>query len=81
MSDKVHYAPAFPVSTTNASTGHQDNIYSWQFPGLTKREISAIAAMQGILAGQESRLPDRVAELATQYADALLDRLSKTEAP
>ena len=48
MSDQSD-CPAFPVSTLIG--GHQDGERTWQFPGLTKRELFAAMAMQGMLAG------------------------------
>ena len=44
--------------------------------GLTKRELIAAMAMQGILANSRfDQGPRLVAEGATQYADALIERL------
>ena len=34
--------PAFPVSTAEASEGHQDGPNTWQFPGMTLRQYAAI---------------------------------------
>jgi hypothetical protein len=55
--------------------------------GLTKREMFAMAAMQGLLSSQESAVVFQVerrdsesgyiAELATRHADALLSELAK----
>jgi hypothetical protein len=45
--------------------------------GLTKREFFAAMAMQGMLASSRfDQGPRLVAEGATQYADALIERLS-----
>ena len=39
MSDTTnHGGPAFPVSTSEPSTGHQDGPNTWQFPGMTLRD-------------------------------------------
>jgi hypothetical protein len=52
-------------------------------PGLSKREIFAMAAMQGLLSGMwasEERLdcrPETVATIAVNHADKLLAELSK----
>lgn len=46
--------------------------------GLTKREAAAIAAMQGLLAGErEHTPPDETAKSAVKRADALFDELEK----
>ena len=37
--------PAFPVSTAEASEGHQDGPNTWQFPGMTLRDYFAAKAM------------------------------------
>jgi len=42
--------------------------------GMTKREVAAIAAMQGILAGG-GVLPSAAARAAVEYADALIAAL------
>ena len=34
--------PAFPVSTAEASEGHQDGHNTWQFPGMTLRDYFAV---------------------------------------
>ena len=45
--------------------------------GITKRELIAAMAMQGMLANSSfDQGPRLVAEGATQYADALIERLS-----
>jgi hypothetical protein len=45
--------------------------------GLTKRELIAAMAMQGLLANSRfDQGPRLVAEGATQYADALIERLN-----
>jgi hypothetical protein len=45
--------------------------------GLTKRELIAAMAMQGMLANSRfDQGPRLVAEGATQYADALIERLN-----
>ena len=47
--------------------------------GLTKRELFAAMAMQGILSGQLVEDPENTAYNAVLYADNLLEELSKTE--
>lgn len=74
--------PAFPVSERRAA-----------FEGLSKRELFAAMAMQGILSeawnyeelnlgeGEKAGLdmPSAVAEASTAFADALLAELEKTK--
>ena len=52
-----------------------------QYGGLTKRELFAAMAMQGMLADHTCDAePDAFAEVAVNYADALIAELNK-EAP
>jgi hypothetical protein len=44
--------------------------------GLTKRELIAAMAMQGMLAGAPIYDPNGVARTAVAYADALIERLA-----
>ncbi len=44
--------------------------------GLTKRELIAAMAMQGLLAGHPIYDPSGVARTAVAYADALIERLA-----
>jgi hypothetical protein len=44
--------------------------------GLTKRELIAAMAMQGLLAGHPIYDPSGVARTAVAYADALIERLN-----
>ena len=44
--------------------------------GLTKRELIAAMAMQGMLAGHSIYDPNGVARTAVAYADALIERLN-----
>lgn len=69
--------PAFPIDeeTTDRINSRID-IYS----GLTKLELAAIKAMQGILAsynGVEWLDEKRVAQKSIEYAKALLEELEK----
>lgn len=67
---------AFPF----LESGNPDESIS---PGLSKREIFAMAAMQGLLAGRwasDERVdcsPETISTLAVEHADALLNELSK----
>ena len=49
--------------------------------GLTKREMFAVYAMQGILSNHNGikPSPSRTAEISVNYADALLAELEKQE--
>ena len=50
---------------------------AFTYGGLTKRELIAAMAMQGMLANSRfDQGPRLVAEGATQYADALIERLN-----
>ena len=60
--------PAHPV----ASAG------TWQFSGLTKRELFAAMVMQGFAAWRGPGLPaGNEADSAVEWADALLAKLAK----
>lgn len=51
MKDEINNGgPAFPVSTSDASAGHQDGPNTWQFPGMALRDYFAAKAMQGMWA-------------------------------
>jgi hypothetical protein len=64
MTDKT--APAFPYEYA-------------QYSGLTKREYAAIAAMQGLLSNSAVDFTfTSTAEMAIQYADALINKLEAT---
>jgi len=60
---------------------NESNQRPWELSeGLTKREIFAMAAMQGILAGRNPEYatnPEFVSEWSLQQADALLAALEK----
>jgi hypothetical protein len=66
MTDKINDGgPAYPVACTDEHT-----IY---YPGLSKRDVFAMAAAQGLLASGTRQ----VAEQAVREADALLAELAK----
>jgi hypothetical protein len=54
----------------------QGNDLAFTYGGLTKRELIAAMAMQGLLAGHPIYDPNGVARTAVAYADALIERLS-----
>lgn len=66
---KNAHLPAMPIELT--VSGHT------AFTSLTKREMFAMAAMQGILARTGSTDRNVNARLAVEYADALLKELDK----
>lgn len=73
--DSVH-----PYTRTVRDGGYMKTITE---PGLTKRELFAAMAMQGLLArhGSDDYMPDVIARYATDYADALLAELAKDGEP
>lgn len=68
MTDKSE--PAFPTLKDPM------NPFDQSMPGLTKREYFAAMAMQGLLRVDDHG-PDRIAEWAISYADALIEELVK----
>ena len=85
MSDKIKDGgPAFPVSTAEASEGHQDGHNTWQFPGMTLRDYFIAHAPIGVADAneafyrtnsrnpRESEMLDTLAVLRSRYADAML---------
>lgn len=80
MSAPKDGGPAFPVSTGNASEGHQDGHSTWQFPGMTLRDYFAAKAMQGMVAHDPESfarvgevIGEAIARQAYSVADAMLD--------
>ena len=70
--DDNRNAPAYPC-------GQDVTMGLWKpETGLTKREMFAAMAMQGILASDD-RLSGNVARWAVEYADELLKELEKTK--
>lgn len=68
--------PAFPCSIASPD-GHQDGPNTWQFPGLSKRELFAAMVMQGFAADSGVIAEaDEVAKVAVSWADALIDALA-----
>lgn len=80
MSEKVkNYERAFPSESYNHNTGDLVSLHE----GLTKRELFAGMAMQGMLvtpdelAGKTmNERYDNIAEFAVKYADALIKELN-----
>lgn len=77
--------PAFPVECQfgpdEKVRGMQTGTYSGYEIGLTKRELFAAMAMQGLITSDQDWLADEVAIKAAGVSDALLAELSKAEAP
>lgn len=53
-------------------------LHEGAFPGLTKRELFAAMAMQGLAADPEPRGGMEAASVAVEWADALIAELAKT---
>lgn len=68
--------PAYPVSTADQHVGHQTGTNTWQFVGMTKREVFAMAAMQGMAMRVLGLLDSEVARAAVTLADATLAALA-----
>lgn len=67
----------FPTTQENYTT--QKGTYNPEYmsSGLTKRELFAAMAMQGIMADPNVENPISAASLAVQCADALINELNK----
>ena len=63
--------PAYPFAATDLSN------VQFQAGGMTKREVAAIAAMQGILAGGGALPTAYATRAAVEYADALIAALGE----
>ena len=75
MSNPNDNDPAFPIPHFARPDGHVD----YGFSGLTKRELFAAIAMQGILANPDcnAKTYEAYAVDGVRYADALLAELAK----
>lgn len=75
MSEQNGNEPASPVAQVTSPNG---DIESHAHYGLTKRELFAAMAMQGLCANQHAwEVPiEKVAEFSVQQADALLAELA-----
>jgi len=78
MSETIQPEPAFPVSTMNATTGHQDGSSTWQFPGMTLRDYFAAKALPTLIDVSIDDMrngqpyADYVSKIAYEMADAML---------
>ena len=71
--------PAFPSEILLSSGGQFGKFGT--YPGLTKRELFAMAAMQGMLSTTVQHLDGHeIVEAAVCYADALLSALNSEDA-
>lgn len=82
--------PAMPLTNSNGAPVHHSNVgmdNHGVMAGLTKREMIAMHAMQGILAAGNAYVfvvgdeAVAVAEFAVSCADALLAELERTQQP
>lgn len=78
--------PAFPRPTTNFRDPNGQSMVGHGSTGVTKRELFAAMAMQGICSSTPTELHLRpacnfIAEAAVQTADALLAALKKGASP
>lgn len=66
------------ITSENAPAFPYEGAISVAFAGLTKREYTAIAAMQGLSAneGLKDSPAQVIAKLAVEQADALIERLN-----
>lgn len=77
--------PAFPVSTDTkfdesqncAVLGHQTGPHTWQFSGLTKRELFAAMALQGLTSSANWNGKVDVARWSVDLADKLIRELGR----
>ncbi len=71
MTDKINDGgPAYPFQLEGET---QVTV----FPGMSKREVFAMAAMQGLMASGEEARKEHVAPASVWFADALLAELAK----
>lgn len=75
--------PAMPVCSGSESSQYNGVTYNKNFLdgiGLTKREMFAMAAMQGLCSHSgDYHLPEHLAHDALMYADALLAALEQSK--
>ena len=74
---KLGYEPACPEMyfKDNRAASDECPFEVETYPGLTKREIFARAALSGL--ANKEYTPAFIAKLSVEYADALLEELSK----
>lgn len=72
--------PAYPCSL-GSDAGHQDGPNTWQYPGLTKRELFAMTVIGGFAADPGTTHLDieTIAASAVRWADALIAELERTK--
>jgi hypothetical protein len=82
MKNTNGYLPAMPLQITDTLVAAMDNGAMEtveRISGLTKREMFAMAATQGILASGGNQLTStEIVDAAVRFADQLLDRLERS---
>lgn len=73
---KLGTESAYPITPPLDDGGQVPAGYPYAEGGLTKRELLAALAMQGVIASNELH-PDDIAEFAVNQADRLLKELAK----
>ncbi len=75
--------PAMPVhdvvETCSADGNEGPFLLTREYTGLTKRQMFAMVAMQGILTRSANTDRSAIARYAVEYADALLAELERTK--
>lgn len=75
-------APAFPCPRYVNTDGETISLAGKHGEdGLTKRELFAAMAMQGLLIGPDfdERTPERISAFSVRYADALISALNESK--
>lgn len=75
--------PAFPVNFANDTEWDMDDPFgrnippnsNSQYTGMTKRELFAMKAMQGLLSGSHNLNKYEIARLSIEVAEQLIDSL------
>lgn len=83
MTEMKNGGPAFPVSTGDPATGHQNGGTTWQFPGMSLLDHFAGLAMQELLNDPERADQSRqeCAHLSYLMAYAMLEERRKATPP
>lgn len=72
FAEEIHECNAFPMKYSIA----YDEVYAYS-PGLTKRELFAAMAMQGILSNSNISIEKETPKLAVLLSDKLIEELNK----
>jgi len=77
---KNAHLPAAPTLTCDHNAAMNGiGVSVTDYAGLTKREMFAMAAMQGVLSRRANHDKSTIASYAVEYADALLAELERTK--